>query len=337
MMNAQNKMTVTVSITTFNRPDSLLDCLRSLEKQTYKNFDVIIVNGGDAEGVAEVAAKSGLSYKIVQQKRKGLVEARNLCWRESHSDIVCIIDDDLVVSPNWLDEIIKTFKSDEAIGGVTGPTVISKLRSAGRDALSLIELFEKGNIFWRVIGKFYFGFIMEGKVKEIGKILKCGTFTLGSNYPGSAMGDKLIDVDYLEACHMCLRRGLIEKVGGFDHCYTGTGEWHEPDLAFKIRKLGYRLIFNQRAATEHRVSQQGVFHKRTFAFERSNNFIKYYFKNFKPRSLQALCRFYFYLLFMNCYWFYKALISKNVNWLSGIFGTFYGLFFNLSFKRKKHC
>ncbi len=325
---------ISVAITTFDRPDALSSCLDALNIQTDKSFDIIIVNGGEMESVNRLVTdfSSQLKIKVVQQSRKGLVEARNLCWRESQEDIVCIVDDDLVVSSNWVKEIKSVFSQDDKIGGVTGPTIIRSDEFSNRDALAFIEKFEHGGFFWKLIGKLYLGFIMEGRAKEIGKILDCGTFTLGSNYPDCLKVPGLIDIDYLEACQMCLRRNLIEKVGGFDYCYTGTSEWCEPDLAFKIKKLGYRLVFNPRAVTEHRVSEQGVFKARTYAFERSVNFINFYFRHIKPNNLNKFVRFHSYLIFMNCYWIYKAIKHKNLNWLTGILGLPFGLIKNLIFK-----
>lgn len=315
-------LTVSVAITTFNRPDTLWECLQSLQEQSFKNFEIIIVNGGDIDTVKSVVAKfNHLAIKIIQQEKKGLVEARNLGWKEAKGEIVCMIDDDLVVSENWLIEILNTFSSDDSIGGVTGPTIISEERLCDRDAILIIKKLQEGSFFWRIIGRFYLGFILEGKVKEIGRILDCGTFTLGSNFKDCIEKDGLIEVDYLEACHMCLRRNLIEKVGGFDYLYTGTSEWCEPDLAFKIKKLGYKLVFNPKVITEHRVSKQGVFKARTYAFERSANFINFYFRQIRPNTLSKFFRFYSYLLFMNFYWLYKAITSRNMDWLSGVTGT----------------
>jgi len=314
-------MTVTVTITTFNRPDALLCCLESLSKQTNENFEVVVVNGGDINVVKSVVTKFNLAIRVIQQQNKGLVEARNLSWKEAKGEIVCMIDDDLVVSENWLIEILGTFSGDDLIAGVTGPTLINEERLCDRDVTSFIKRFETGSFFWRMLGKFYLNFILEGKVREIGRILDCGTFTLGSNFKDCLKKNGLVEVDYLEACHMCFRRELIERVGGFDYLYTGTSEWSEPDLAFKIRKLGYKLVFNPRVVTEHRVSKQGVFKARTYAFERSVNFINFYFRHIKPNTLIKFFRFYSYLSFMNLYWAYKAITSGNINWLTGILGT----------------
>ena len=220
----ENILSYTVSINTFNRISALTECLESLTRQTDNNFDVIIVNGGDKDPVREAVKSFNLKIKIIDQEKKGLVEARNLCWKEADSDIVCIIDDDLVVSKNWISEIKNTFTQDEKIGGVSGPTIVSQEDFANRDALSFINKFINGNFFWKSLGRFYFNFLLEGKVMDVGRILDCGTFTLGSNYSDCLRRHWLIEVDYLEACHMCLKRKLIEQVGGFDYIFTGTGE-----------------------------------------------------------------------------------------------------------------
>src|SRR3989338_7728035 len=117
-----NNPSFSVAISTFNRNEDLLRCLKALRKQTYSYFDVVISNGGEHEGVRKVAQEfSDLKIKIVNQEKKGIVEGRNLGWRNSQADIVCLIDDDLVVSPDWLSNIRSTFLYDERIGGGFGP------------------------------------------------------------------------------------------------------------------------------------------------------------------------------------------------------------------------
>ncbi|MFA5156178.1 MAG: glycosyltransferase family 2 protein [Candidatus Omnitrophota bacterium] len=318
---------MSVGISTYNRNEDLTRCLESLAKQTYPDFDIIIANGGDYDGVKRVTDNfKNLRIKIFTQERKGIVEARNMCWRESDADIACLIDDDLVVSPGWIEAIRETFLSDEKIGGVSGPTIIPEERMKNRDlSLFLGQFRSSRNIFLKIAGKMYLNIILENKVNEVGKILDSGTFTPGSNFPDCLKLPAPVEVDYLEACHMCFRRLLFEKINGFDYSYTGTGEWNEPDFAFKVRGLGYKLIFNPKAVTRHYISQGGVFKARTYAYERSRNFIYFYLKNVKVNSLNKFFRFGTNLLFINLYWLYKFLQSKNTDWLCGIWGTVKGL------------
>ena len=321
-----NKLTFSVVVPTFNRNEDLSRCLDSLSKQTYSDFEVIIANGGDYCSVRRVADEfRNLRIKIINQERKGLTEARNLGWTHTQADIVCFIDDDLVVSPEWLSNIVNTFLSDDNIGGVSGPTIIPDDRKKNRDlALFLADFKSSPNVFLKVLGKLYLGIILENKVKDVGRILKSGAFTPGSNYKECLSLTDPIDVDYLEACHMCFRRKLLEELKGFDYIYEGTGEWQEPDLSFKVRKKGYRLVFNPRAVTYHYISQAGVFKDRTNSYERSKNFIFFYMRWIKPDSFGKIMRFGANLLFINLYWCYKFFQTRNPDWLRGILGVFAG-------------
>ncbi len=122
------EITFSVGIPTYNRVDDLKRCLESLGRQTYTDFTVVVANGGDKEeAVRACAAFPHLNVRCVHQKRKGIVEARNLCWQESKADIVCIIDDDIVASAGWLAAVRQVFLSDARIGGVSGPKIIPEV------------------------------------------------------------------------------------------------------------------------------------------------------------------------------------------------------------------
>lgn len=320
-------MNFSVVVSTYNRNDDLIKCLKALSAQTYKEFEVVIVNGGEKEPVGKIIKDfPGLSIKLVEQQRKGVVEARNLGWRNSSGPIVCFIDDDLVVSPGWLEEIKRAFDLSKDIGGVSGPTIIPEARRRNRDLAYLLEEFDaSGNFLFRILGKIYKNTVLQNKIYQVGKILASGAFTPGSNYESCLALPAITEVDYLEACHMCFRKFLLEKIGGFDYAYLGTGEWNEPDFSFKVRNLGYRLVFNPKAVTEHHISQGGVFKARTNAYERSLNFIYFYFRNVRPDNLSKAARFSINLFFINAYWCYKFVESKNIDWLNGITGTLTGL------------
>ena len=326
-MNNSKELNFTVCIPTFDRNDDLSRCLGSLSKQVYDNFDIVIVNGGDYQGVKAVADTfSRLRIKIVNQERRGIVEARNLAWMHSSADIVCIIDDDLVVDPTWLVNIRGSFLSDDNIAGVSGPTIIPEDRLGSRDLALFLNKFKgEGNILFRIMGMVYMNIVLEGKLYTVGRILRSGTFTPGSNYKTCLELPGLIDVDYLEACHMCFRREVIEGLRGFDYSYEGTGEWNEPDFCYKVKAMGRRLVFNPKAVTYHLISQSGVFKARTNSFERSKNFILFYMKWIKPDRIDKIVRFSVNLIFMNLYWFYKFIKSGNPDWLRGFLGTLVGL------------
>ena len=124
---------------------------------------------------------------------------------------------------------------------------------------------------------------------------------------------------------MTLKRNLIKKVNGFDYGFTKVAEWSELDLAIRVKKLGYRLVFNPKVKVEHHISQSGVYPRRAYAKQRMENFFKFYFRHiFKPK-LSYIFKFSLYLIFLNFYWAYKAITGRNLNWLGGWLGTITGL------------
>jgi len=322
-----DKLTFTVAISTFNRNADLYNCLESLNQQTYSDFEIVIVNGGDVEGVISVIDKfKKLRIRIVNQEKRGIIEARNLGWKNSNTDIVCLIDDDLIVSRQWIESIRSAFLSADEIGGVSGPTIIPPEKINNRDLASFLEgAIGIKNILRGVFISIYKKIVLENKIYTVGQILPSGTFTPGSNYEKCLELSGLVEVDYLEACHMCFRKFLFERIGGFNNAYTGTGEWNEPEFAFKVKEMGYRLVFNPSAITEHHVSRSGVFEARTNAYERSRNFIHFYFCNIRLNTLNKLFRFGTNLIYINGYWCYKFMQTGNPDWLKGITGTITGL------------
>ena len=314
---------LSIIICTFNRAERLEKCLKSLVGQEFSHFEVIIVDGGSTDGTKQVIRqyKKKLKMRVFSSSRPGLVWARDLGWREAAGQYVAWIDDDVTLTSNWVKEVITPLDKDSKIGGVSGPTIIPAKLLNHRDVFSFYH--KKG--VWQLIGKIWQDFFLEGDKYAVGKILKSGAWTPGSNFASSLKLKGLQDVDYLEACNMVLRKALVSKVNGFDLGYSGVSEWSEIDLAMRVKKLGYRLVFNPRAVVYHHISKGGVYQRRTHARQRMVNFLKFYLGHiFRPRP-DYLFKFLAYLLFLNAYWGYKAVKTKNLNWLGGWWGTITGL------------
>jgi GT2 family glycosyltransferase len=251
-----------------------------------------------------------------------LAFARNLGLANSRGRVVSFIDDDVTANPSWAKEILIAFSKSHDIGGVSGPTIIPQELLSNRDLISF-QIKQKRVLFWRLLGRIYNYFVLENSPYAIGKIFKSGAFSLGANYPKAERLVFDIEVDYLEACNMSFRRDILEKIGGFSLEYGGIGDWSEPDLSFRVKQHGFRLLFNPRAAVMHHLSQRGVFKERgRDSYQRMRNFMHFYFKWIKPNTPSKAVRFGANLIFLNIYWCYKFLETKNAGWLYGILGTF---------------
>lgn len=313
---------LSVIICTYNRATSLIKALLSLTKQSHKEFEVIIIDGGSTDDTKKVVDefKNKLLIRFYVFDEKQLAIVRDLGWRKAGGELVSWIDDDVVVSPDWAKSIIEIFR-DKQVGGVSGPTIIPSKTLKQRD----IFFFYNKNGFNKWMGMIWDKVFLEGGKYQVGRVFRSGAWSPGSNFRSCLRYKNLVDVDYLEACNMTIRRELVKKVGGFDLNYRGVAEWCELDLAQRVGALDKRLVFSSKVRVDHYVSQGGVFTRRNEARERMKNFLRYYFRFVYQPKWGHVWRFTLYLLFLNCYWGLKAITSRNTEWLGGLVGTVSGL------------
>ncbi len=97
---------VSVVIPTLNRYEYLKDVLHDLEKQEYKNIEVIVVDQTDSFR-QEFYEGWKLDLRVVNQQEKALWKARNRAIEMAVSEIILLYDDDSRVEPNWISEHLK--------------------------------------------------------------------------------------------------------------------------------------------------------------------------------------------------------------------------------------
>ncbi len=112
---------VTVVIPTYKRSDILPHMILALERQSYKDFNVIVVVKPSGDGTEEILeqASSFLKIETLIQDKGHIVDAYFLGAKNSTGEIVTFLDDDAIPADNWLEETVKIFENSE-VAGVTG-------------------------------------------------------------------------------------------------------------------------------------------------------------------------------------------------------------------------
>lgn len=109
---------VSIVIPTLNRYPYLKDVFKDLENQTYKNFEVIVVDQTD-EFNEEFYKGWKFDLKFWFQPEKALWKARNEAIKSAKGDLILLYDDDSLVESNWIEEHLKCldyFKADLSSG-----------------------------------------------------------------------------------------------------------------------------------------------------------------------------------------------------------------------------
>jgi glycosyltransferase involved in cell wall biosynthesis len=95
-----------IVIPLYNKAKSILTTLESVSQQTYKNYELIIVDDGSTDGGAElVHSKMGTSVKLFRQANQGVSIARNRGVSEATGDIIAFLDTDDIWEPHYLEEM----------------------------------------------------------------------------------------------------------------------------------------------------------------------------------------------------------------------------------------
>ncbi|MGH7494719.1 MAG: glycosyltransferase family 2 protein [bacterium] len=104
------EVSVSVVIATFDRPDDLRHCLRCLAAQvSSRRIEIVVVdNHPNSELTPKVVAEFP-EVMLVNEPRQGLAYARNTGFTASSGDIVIATDDDVIMPPDWVEQLIKPF------------------------------------------------------------------------------------------------------------------------------------------------------------------------------------------------------------------------------------
>ncbi len=111
----QNKM-VSIILPVFNAERFLPQCLDSILRQTYQEWDLIAVDDGSKDGSMEILKSYGKRdgrIHIISKKNEGVSIARNIALEHAHGDYIYFVDSDDIVMPEGLMILVKAMESNK--------------------------------------------------------------------------------------------------------------------------------------------------------------------------------------------------------------------------------
>ena len=111
-----NSRLVSVIIVNFNGRKLLEDCLKSLMNIDYKNYEVIIVDNNSTDDSIEFVKRTYPSVIIIKlDKNYGFAEPNNIGAKNAKGDFLLFLNNDTIVEPNFVTELVKTFGKDSSV------------------------------------------------------------------------------------------------------------------------------------------------------------------------------------------------------------------------------
>lgn len=301
-------------ILNWNGPDDTIECLESVYKLDYPNYNVILVDNGSeddsikkikkyCEGEIEAESKffdytpvnkpikifeysenhlnifendklefnsSPPNKKVILIKNhsnKGYAEGNNVGMRfvleQLNSDYILILNNDIVVDPNFLGELVTIARENPDVG-ILGPANLSYYEPDKVDSMGAKMNFWTGG--WKPI--------------------ETNKHTSGNN-----MG--YIDVDFVLGAAFMIKREVIERIGVFYSPYFAN--WEETEYCIKAKNSDFRVISVPKSKIWHKVSSSISLNNPNRIYWILRNNIIFMRRNSKLRFLPSFFIFYFFI------------------------------------------
>ena len=121
MKEIPNKL-ISVIVPVYNSEKYLAACIKSIKEQSYRDFEVIIVDNNSSDNSVKLikkAIKGHKQFSLISEKQAGQGNARNAGLRRAKGELICFVDSDDLIAKDylkWLYESMRQSDSSLAIG-----------------------------------------------------------------------------------------------------------------------------------------------------------------------------------------------------------------------------
>jgi GT2 family glycosyltransferase len=218
-----------VSIITIHRNNLryLTKYLCAVQENTHhKNYEIILIDNKSDDLCLEEIAKltdpetlPGLNIQVkFNREMKSFAENCNIGSEISAGDILCFLNDDTEVQPNWLTEMLKTLNRSKV--GIVGARMYFPTLFIQHAGIAFHQNKMPGHIWWNRLHKDDPRLLEEKEFKAI-----------------------------TGGC-MVIRKKLFESLGRFDENYKYAG-YEDIDLCLRANKAGYKIKYCPKAEVIH--------------------------------------------------------------------------------------
>ena len=234
---------VSVIIVNYNGKPLLEQCLESLFKVNYDNFEVILVDNNSTDETVEFVTNNYPSIILLKlDSNKGFAEPNNMGAKIAKGDYFLFLNNDTIVTPTFISEMIKVIDNDKRIAICQSLL----LRS-------------------------------DGSIDSSGDFID----ELGVVYSSKEIPDDIQKISSAKGASLLIRRQIFTDLGGFDKKFFATFE--DVDLGWRTWILGYDVVVVPKSIVYHLGGQTINKIKSEIAFHGFKNQISMKITNFETK------------------------------------------------------
>lgn len=216
---------ISVIILNYNGKGFLEDCVVSVLKSDYPNFEAILVDNGssdDSVAIVEKEFSQDNRLKIIRNSQNLMFAGgNNTGILRAKGELIVILNNDTVVESNWLKEIAEAMQDERIAAAQTKMLVYGSSPAILDYTVNTMDRY--------------------GFCNSIGR----GTIDRGQ-YDGTG------EIFYAAGAALVLRKRVLGEVGLFDEKFGA--HWEDVDLCWRIRLKGYKICFIPKAVVYHKGS-----------------------------------------------------------------------------------
>jgi GT2 family glycosyltransferase len=215
-----------IIIVTWNGLHHLKTFLPSVVETEYSDFEIIIADNNSTDGTKEWLAETFPEVKIAEfDNNYGYTGGNNRAVPFATNDILLFLNNDVEVTPNWLDSISQTFELDTNIA-----IVQPKLRSYKEP-----ELFEYAGAAGGFLDTLGYPFC-QGRI-------------LDSVEADNGQFDEIREITWASGAAIAVKKEVFEQLGGFDEDF----EFHmeEIDLCWRAINSSHKIVYTPGSTVYH--------------------------------------------------------------------------------------
>jgi len=213
------KPRVSIVIPCFNQVGYTYACLQSvLEFTEGIPYEVIIADDVSTDATEDLSRYAENLVICRNETNQGFLKNCNHAAQSARGSFIMFLNNDTKVTKGWLSSLLKLMEEEPDIG-MTGSKLIYP---DGR-------LQEAGGIIWSDASGWNYGRLQD---------------------PDDCEYNYVKDVDYISGAAILIRTSLWKEIGGFDERYA-PAYCEDSDLAFEVRKHGYRVTYEPKSVVVH--------------------------------------------------------------------------------------